>query len=180
MLRGQCIRCNALGWDPATACPSCGYQVELSLVAPTTFQDSYWGKHGVDVVTSPGTYTITSVPPAGANVSHFAPGLDLPAAIGWVACSGMIVQPLPGRQGGKESMLFCVGTTTGNGVLGATPRIFTGIRAVNLTSPTRIHFYPDDVDPLRDLSVQCPTCRTSFPATTLPSVCTTCGSILLR
>ena len=77
-------------------------------------------------------------------------------------------------------MLFCVGTTTGVGPLGGTPRIFSGIRLVNPTSPTRIHFYAADVDPTRDLSVQCPTCRTSFRAAALPPVCTTCGSILLR
>jgi len=180
MLRGQCIQCNALGWDPATACASCGYRIELALTAPTAWQDSYWGKHGVDVVTSPGTYSITAVGAPPPNTSHFAAGINLVDAIHWAACSGMIVQPLPGRQAGKESMLFCVGTTTGAGVLGGTPRIFTGIRAVNLTSPTRIHFYADDVDPTRDWTVQCPTCRTSFPAAALPPFCTTCGSILLR
>jgi hypothetical protein len=179
MLRGQCIQCHAPGWDPALPCARCGHRVEYALTAPTTFQHANWAKHGVDVVTTPGTYSFITAPPP-ADTSHFAAGVNLVDAIRWVACSGMIVQPTSGRHGGKESMLFCVGTTTGAGPFGGTPRTFTGIRAVNLTRPSRLHFYADDVDPTRDLSVQCPTCRTTYPAAALPPLCATCGSILLR
>jgi hypothetical protein len=162
-----------------TACAACGYRIDFAIALPSTQQASKWFKHGVDVIATPGTYTIQAGSAPPPNTSHFAPGLDLLRAIQWVACSGTPVQPLPGRHGDQPSMMFCVGTTTGGGIFGGFPRIFTGVRAVNISSPTSIHFYADDVDPRRDLSVQCPTCQRQHPAAALPPVCV-CGAVLLR
>src|SRR5262245_19099755 len=179
MIRGNCLRCRAPGWDPATACMVCGYRIEYAVELPSTQQASKWFKHGVDVITNPGTYTIRAGATPPPNTSYFAPSLNLLEAIRWVVCSGTPALPVPGLHQSQPSMIFCVGTTTCGGIFGGVPRVFTGIRAVNIASPTLIHFYADDVDPRRDLRVQCPTCQRWHAAVALPSVCS-CGSVLVR
>jgi hypothetical protein len=144
----NCLKCGSTNWSPAQGCGDCGYNPTFMALSPSSVQQSKFLKHGITIVSS-GIYYPQTVwnPYADPNVSHFASSLDLVLSIQWVASSGSLVVPAPGRHGGKVSLISYCGFTTGEGVFGGSHKYFQGVRLVNVNDSTLVHMYPDQIRP---------------------------------
>jgi hypothetical protein len=170
-----CPKCHSANYHPVEGCRDCGYILLLSLINPSSYQEQKFLKHGIEVTPS-GIQVATASwnPFATQGASRFDASIDLANSIQYVAASASIVQPNSRFANRGDSLIWVFGQTTGGGVFGGTPQYFYGIRAVEINNPTKIHFFPDNIRPYVDYAVTCRVCRTQYPATNVPPICT-CG-----
>ena len=168
----NCLRCGSTNWTPAEGCSDCAYHPSLMVLSPTSVQYGKCLKHGITIASSGIYYPQAAWNPfTDPNVSHFASSLDLVRSIQWVASSGSLVVPAPGKHSGKVSLISYFGFITGDGVFGGSHRYFQGVRLVNVNDPTLVHMYPDEIRPGADLTVICRGCKQQHSASNVPPYC---------
>lgn len=170
----RCHHCDSIIYDPCKVCTNCGNLLETSLW--TTAREPKLNKHGLYVVS--GSLQATATPFSGTapqNTSFVSPDIDLLSSIRYTLASGSAISPVPSLSHRSESIFWYFGHTTGAGEFGGTQRYFQGIRLVYPNSPTFIHFFPDELRPEVDHTLECRGCKKVFSIVGLPENCDNCG-----
>ncbi len=164
----RCLECKDTGWNPVAQCERCGSSLQSILKNPSDYQKGKCLKHGL---VSNGTQTSLASPISrGLPASKFNPGTDILRTVTVIASSGSIVI----SQRHDPSLMFRFDTVIGSGYWDGQFKNFSSVHLVKPVDRGKIHAFPDEVNPKRDLELICRRCGKSYAVAEAPTQCS-CG-----